>query len=174
MKTIAKKQRKDVYQMVTDLIIEKLENGIVPWRQVWEGGEIPANYLTKKCYNGINMCILISAQCRKPYFMTFKQAQSLGGSIRKGSKGLPVCYWGFSYLDQKSGRKLMEEEVKKMHPSKITKVGFLKYYTVFNIEYVEEIGYEIPETGILENTEPIERCEHNKVSGKTEFSYSLQ
>ncbi|MCH7415251.1 zincin-like metallopeptidase domain-containing protein [Belliella sp. R4-6] len=159
MKTIAKKQRKDVYQMVSDLIIEKLENGIVPWRQVWQGGEIPANYVTKKCYRGINMWILLSGQFSQPYFLTFKQAQSLGGSIRKGSKGLPVCYWGFSYFDKKSGRKLMEEEAKRMHPSKIRKVGFLKYYTVFNIEDVDGVDFEIPETVVLENTEPIERCE---------------
>ncbi|MCH7414311.1 zincin-like metallopeptidase domain-containing protein [Belliella sp. R4-6] len=159
MKTIAKKQKKDVYQMVTDLIIEKLENGIVPWRQVWQGGDIPANYLTKKCYRGINMWILLSAQYEKPYFLTFKQAQSLGGSIRKGSNGLPVCYWGFSYFDKKSGRKLMEEEAKKMHPSKVRKIGFLKYYTVFNIRDVEGVEFETPKTVTLEKTEPVERCE---------------
>ncbi|MCH7402261.1 zincin-like metallopeptidase domain-containing protein [Belliella kenyensis] len=159
MKTMAKKQRKDVYQLVTDLIIEKLENGIVPWRQVWQEGEIPANYVTKKCYKGINMWILLAGQFSKPYFLTFKQAQSLGGSIRKGSKGLPVCYWGFSYFDKKSSRKLMEDEAKKMHPSKVRKVGFLKYYTVFNISDVEGVDFEIPETMVLENTEPLERCE---------------
>ena len=87
MKITAKQQRKDVYQMVTDLIIELLENGIVPWRQVWQGGEIPANYVTKKCYRGINMWILLSGQFSQPYFLTFKQTKSLGGSIKKDQRG---------------------------------------------------------------------------------------
>ena len=28
----------DIYQIVTDRILEQLENGVVPWRKPWHGG----------------------------------------------------------------------------------------------------------------------------------------
>jgi len=40
----------DIYEKFTDLIIEKLEQGIIPWRQPWSDYGMPANYLTKKPY----------------------------------------------------------------------------------------------------------------------------
>ncbi len=38
----------DIYQKFTDLIIEKLEQGVIPWKQPWHEMGMPSNYLTKK------------------------------------------------------------------------------------------------------------------------------
>ncbi|GAB2610382.1 ArdC family protein [Belliella aquatica] len=159
MKTKEKTQKKDVYQMITDLMIEKLEQGIIPWRKVWSRKGLPCNYVTRKIYHGINLWLLISEKYNHPYFMTFKQAQSLGGMVKKGSKGFPVCYWNFSYFDSKTGRKLSDQEAKKYDPAKMKKRAFLKYYTVFNIAQVEGIDFDLPETNYLETKETIGSCE---------------
>jgi antirestriction protein ArdC len=33
-------------------------------------------------------------------FVTFNQAQSLGGSVKKGEKGWPVVFWKFPTADE--------------------------------------------------------------------------
>ncbi|UZD22950.1 ArdC family protein [Algoriphagus halophytocola] len=50
----------DIYQKFTDLIIEKLEQGVIPWKQPWHEMGMPSNYLTKKPYKGINLWLLLS------------------------------------------------------------------------------------------------------------------
>jgi hypothetical protein len=52
-------KHKDPYQTVTDLIIEHLERGTVPWRCPWQRDVgIPRNFHTGKTYNGINVLLL--------------------------------------------------------------------------------------------------------------------
>ena len=45
----------DVYQIVTDRIIELLEQGTVPWQKPWTDAGLPANLLSKRPYRGINL-----------------------------------------------------------------------------------------------------------------------
>ena len=78
----------DIYHKSTDLIIEKLEEGIIPWKQIWHEMGFQANYLTKKPYKGINLWLLLSCNHQYPNYLTFKQANSLGGKIMKGAKAL--------------------------------------------------------------------------------------
>ena len=47
----------NIYQMVTDRILQQLENNVIAWRKTWRGGS-PANYVTQKPYNGINLLLL--------------------------------------------------------------------------------------------------------------------
>ena len=72
----------NVYELVTNRIIEQLEKGVIPWRKTWQGSE-PINYITRNAYRGINTLLL-------PYggeYLSFKQCKDLGGSVRKGEKG---------------------------------------------------------------------------------------
>ncbi len=73
----------DVYQIITDLIIEKLEQGTIPWKQPWNDYGPAMNYISRKPYRGINQLILNGLHT-KPYYLTFKQTVSLGGRIKKG------------------------------------------------------------------------------------------
>jgi len=38
-----KSSRQDVYQLVTDIILEKLEQGVIPWKQCWSSKGSAAN-----------------------------------------------------------------------------------------------------------------------------------
>lgn len=45
----------DTYAIVTEKIINLLEQGIVPWRRPWSATGLPRNLVSKKHYRGINL-----------------------------------------------------------------------------------------------------------------------
>jgi antirestriction protein ArdC len=45
----------DVYSLITERIIEKLEHGTVPWHKPWRSIGAPRNLVSKKNYRGINV-----------------------------------------------------------------------------------------------------------------------
>lgn len=134
--------RKDAYQIITDRIIAQLEAGVVPWRKPWVGG-MPKNLTSGKEYRGINIIMLMDGAT--PYWTTYKQAQDLGGQVRRGEKGTPIIYW---------------QMVDKVDPETgiIDQVPFARYYTVFNACQCD--GLELPEDADMSFThDPIARAE---------------
>lgn len=123
----------DVYQIITDLIIEKLESGTIPWKQPWNDYGPACNYLSKKPYRGINQLILNGLHT-KPFYLTFHQAVSLGGRINKGAKSIPVTYWNFINRHKETGKKLSDAEATSTPADLVVRSAFLKYYRVFNID----------------------------------------
>ena len=95
--------RSDVYQTVTDRIIADLEQGELTWLKPWSAGNT-AGRITRPLrhnglsYGGINVLMLWAAATEAGYssacWMTFKQAQALGASVRKGEKGSMVVHAG--------------------------------------------------------------------------------
>ena len=90
-----------LHDTVTNCIIEQLERGCFPWVQPWAsaGGTplgLPQNAATGRTYSGINILLLWSAAIEQgrpsQRWLTFKQALSLGGAVRKGEKGTMVVY----------------------------------------------------------------------------------
>ncbi|NBU10017.1 MAG: DUF1738 domain-containing protein [Proteobacteria bacterium] len=130
----------DVYQIVTDRLIRLLEAGTVPWRQPWKGGpQWPQNYVSRKLYRGINVFLLSAARYPSPFWLTFRQAQALGGKVRTGEHAMPVVFW-----------KVFKEEDKR--------IPFLRYYNVFNVTQCEGITVPaVPDT--TPAFEPISQCE---------------
>ena len=50
---------KSVYEMVTERIIEQLENGVIPWEKPWTGLKSGAfNRISKKSYSLLNQMLL--------------------------------------------------------------------------------------------------------------------
>jgi antirestriction protein ArdC len=118
----------DSYQVVTDRIIQLLENDIVPWQQPWNAATTPRNIITQKPYRGINTLLLNSLMFEQPYFLTFKQALQLGGHVKRGEKASPVVFW--KWLE------FPDENVAE----KLKRLPFLRYYSVFNIAQCEGIS----------------------------------
>jgi antirestriction protein ArdC len=48
----------DVYSVITERIIEKLEQGTIPWHKPWRSIGAPRNLVSKKSYRGINVWLL--------------------------------------------------------------------------------------------------------------------
>ncbi len=92
---------KDTYQRITDTIIEQLEAGTKPWIRPWRGnsrGSLVPRRATGEAYRGINVLMLWLASELAGYeentWMTYRQAQDLGGQVRKGEKGSLVVKYG--------------------------------------------------------------------------------
>ncbi len=131
----------NIYQIVTDRIIDSLKAGVIPWEKPWKsasysGGPFPRNFLTGKPYRGVNILILWSSPYSSPFWLTFRQALELKGSVRKGEKGTQIVFY-----KQLRSRKEIEQPAAEDDKSRAPFV--LTYYTVFNVEQCD--GLQLPE-----------------------------
>lgn len=131
----AKKERRDPYQLVTETIIKHLEEGVVPWRCPWNRqiGK-PRNFHTGKPYRGINQMLLSLRRFASPFWLTFNQVKTLGGSVRKDERGSIVVKYGS--FQPKPETALPADDNKK--PKKRL---FLKEYVVFNAVQTDGISF---------------------------------
>lgn len=142
--------KSQVYQIITDQIISKLEAGIIPWQRPWCGGQPATNLVSKKPYRGINVFILACSGFTSPYWLTFRQAKALGGHVRKGEKSTIITFWS---LKEKVDPK---DSGDAEGPPK--RFAFLRYYRVFNVEQCELDPKKIPVVPVHE-FQPIEEAE---------------
>ena len=84
---------------ISSPIVEKLEQRIVPRKQLRNDFGPTVNYVSRKPYRGINQLILNELHV-KSFYLTCKQTIVLGGSIKKGAKSIPVTYWNIAYRDK--------------------------------------------------------------------------
>ncbi len=132
------KDRTSLYQEITDKIIAELEAGRAPWVQPWAAAKapltLPSNAATGRRYSGVNVLILWDAVVGNGFadqsWLTFRQARSLGGHVRKGEHGVTVVYADRFTPDDE--RKRAERDGDE--PSSIP---FLKRFTVFNTDQCE-------------------------------------
>ena len=54
-----------VYSIITETIIKKLEEGVIPWKMPWSSGA-PKNLVSGKSYRGINIFLLGSLGYMSP------------------------------------------------------------------------------------------------------------
>src|SRR5271166_2628232 len=94
--------RPSLYDEITDKVIAELEAGRVPWVQPWGTAAakappaLPKNASTDRHYSGINVLLLWGSTIEHGFaaqsWLTFRQALSLGGHVRKGERGTTVVY----------------------------------------------------------------------------------
>ena len=87
------------------------------------------------------MFLLHCLAYESPYFVTYKQAQRLGGHVRKGEKGCPVVFWKLQDVKTET-----TEDGQTVH--KVKQFPILRYYTVFNVSQCEDI--EVPPLDVPE------------------------
>lgn len=142
----------DIYQTVTDRITALLEAGTCPWKKSWSAGTgMPRNLVSKKEYRGINPFLLSAMPYSSPYWVTYNQAVSLGGHVKRGEKSSLVVFW--KMLDKKASDQ--DEDTTAKHG----KIPMLRFYNVFSTEQCD--GLTIPpepEETVNEFT-PIEKAE---------------
>lgn len=139
--------KKSVYEMITERIIEQLENGVIPWQKPWSGTHSGAyNRISNKPYSLLNQMILKHNR----EYATFKQWSDLGGKIRKGEKSEVVTFWKIQQI----------EETNEDGEKTIKQLPLLRYYNVFHISQVD--GIEPKEQLKISDLEPIEEAENIK------------
>jgi antirestriction protein ArdC len=90
----------DIYAIVIDKIINLLEQGVVPWRRPWTSTGLPRNLVSKKPYRGVNFFLLSGSKYVSPFWLTMRQANELGGHIRKGEESTAVVFWKIDDMKQ--------------------------------------------------------------------------
>ena len=147
----------DLYQSVTDKIIAELEQGRMPWVQPWDGQHaacqigLPHNAVSQKPYSGINILLLWGAVIEKGYpsqvWLTYRQAKSLGGNVRKGEHGEVICY---------ADRFISKDEQKNAiaEGRDAVAIPFLKRYRLFNIAQCDDLPEEL-----YSQSAPLPECE---------------
>lgn len=149
----AKKERRDPYQLVTELILQHLEQGVVPWRCPWnrQVGK-PRNFHTGKPYRGINQMLLSCRRFASPFWLTFNQVKALGGSVRKGERGSVVVKYGRFQPKAEAGSNGDAEK-------KSSRL-FLKEYVVFNASQTDGIAFPaLPEQAAMPEPKRLEVAE---------------
>lgn len=147
--------RPDVYETITNRIVADLEQGVRPWMKPWNA-EHAAGRIVRPlrangmAYRGINTIMLWSEAVAKgfaaPIWMTYKQAQELGGHVRKGETGSLVVYANTLHRTETDER---GEEVERDIP-------YMKGYTVFNVEQIEGLSEEYTRLAHVQ-LDPVER-----------------
>jgi len=133
------------YQVITDRILALLEQGMVPWQQPWDSATgVPRNLFSQRPYRGINVWLLTAMGYASPFWATFHQVKTTGGTVRKGERGVPVVFWKvYDREDPDTGD----------HDTRFV----LRYYTVFNAAQLD--GVPVPEIPVTPHGfSPIERC----------------
>lgn len=115
----------DIYQMITDRIIEQLENGVIPWRKPWTGAGPAYNRVSGKYYSLANQILLPE----RGEWATFKQWAEAGGHVKKGEKSSVCIFWK---MYEKKNKDAGEDEKPEYLP-------VLRYYRVFHISQVEGV-----------------------------------
>ncbi|HRN99360.1 MAG TPA: ArdC family protein, partial [Flavobacterium sp.] len=154
----------DVYQMITDMMINTIKTvGHLPWQKEWTGqgeGGLLRNYVTNKPYRGINQIllsfeqkiadgkrILVPIKFQQPYYLTMNQIKDQGAQLKKGSKASIAVYYSAVYTYDDGKLKFKTSDKAKFLAfvrsngltatdleNHATQYRFLKYYNVFRAD----------------------------------------
>ena len=152
-----------LYDEVTARIVAELEQGRVPWVQPWgtpgaqAGLGLPKNALTGRSYSGVNILILwhhvVRAGFSTQTWLTYRQAQEMGGNVMKGERGVTACH-ADTFIPK------AERERAARDGDEPGRVPFLKRFTLFNVEQCEGLPEDayagaapLPEAEIIPQAE---------------------
>lgn len=168
-------KRPDLFQEVTDQMIQAIEEGTAPWQQPWRGRlGWPQNPTTGKPYHGINILLLSKAGFQDPRWCSYEQAKKNGWQVRGGEKASRIYFYkpfhkNTDEIDLVSGLPIIKT------------VPVFRSYPVFNLSQMEnapklETGVDhkivlddVTEQAILDI---IEATGVEVVSGRTRAAYS--
>ncbi len=122
-----------VASIIADRFIAELNKGVAPWARGFVC-DSPKNATSGKAYRGINYFLL--SMLGVDYAVTFKGAKAMGGSVKKGAKGIPVVFWNWLKPKGDDNAQAVDD---------VRSIPFMRYYTVFAIDDCEGLTFKRPE-----------------------------
>lgn len=124
-------ERRDLFQEVTDKMVQAIEEGTAPWQKPWQGRfGWPENPTTGKPYHGINILMLASMGYQDPRWCSYEQAKKAGWQVRSGEKAARIYFY-----------KTMQKETEEIDPvtclPKVKIIPMFRAYPVFNLSQID-------------------------------------
>ena len=134
----------ELYEKIASRIVSQMADGVLPWHRPWSVN--PNARVSKPLrenavpYRGINVLILwgaaIDAGYASPFWMTYRQAQSIRAQVRKGERATHIV---FAKTAKKRERDETGEEVEAIIPVR-------RVYAVFNADQIDGLPEQyVPE-----------------------------
>jgi antirestriction protein ArdC len=113
-------QYQDYIEKIANEFYEAIQKDDVPWEKPWTAKELKYNMahnpLTKTVYKGLNTLTLDILKNKNNYisnvWLTYKQAQELGGFVKKGEKSALISF--FKMEKEKTGKELYKEFIENV------------------------------------------------------------
>jgi antirestriction protein ArdC len=144
----------NTYEIVTERIINLLEQDVIPWRRPWNAAGAPRNLVSKKSYRGVNFFLLSATKYVSPFWLTLKQANELGGSVRKGEHSQIVVFWR---IDEAANCNTEPDPEELESNAKAQRRFVLRFYRVWNVEQCD-----LPQA-LLDKLPKIETYQHDSI-----------
>ncbi len=143
--------KSDVYDYVTERIIDRLSQGEVPWVNTRTKPLLWARSATTgRVYRGINAFLLSSSSYASAFWATYKTVESLKGHVKKGEHSSFCVFWKQYETKETTVNKRTGEEEHKTVP-------VLRFYGVFNLEQTE--GVTDPLLDVANIADPIAKAD---------------
>lgn len=150
-------EKKSMYQEITERIIEALQAGVIPWVRPWDAARYGEhrNALTNRAYRGLNVMLLNLVAMTKgfadPRWLTYRNAEKLGGHVKKGETGVGVVFWKFLPVKGQQGQD--DDLVSDPDGNGRKVIPLARMYTVFNVEQCEDLDLpSLEAAGAYEDT----------------------
>lgn len=168
-------ERRDLFQEVTDKMVQAIEEGSAPWQQPWQGRfGWPENPTTGKPYHGINVLMLAAIGYQDPRWCSYEQARKADWQVRAGEKSTRIYFYKPTTVDTKE-----LDPVTCLPKAKI--VPIFRSYPVFNLSQIDGapkfehgIQHEVVLDDVTEQTilDIIEASGAQIVDGRTQALYT--
>ena len=148
----------ELYEKIASQIVAQMEQGVLPWHRPWS---VDPNARVSKPlrenavpYQGINVLILwgaaIDAGYASPFWMTYRQATSIGAQVRRGERATHIV---FAKTAKKKERDDLGQEVEAIIPVR-------RVYAVFNADQIDRLPEKyVPEVPDVNPEERDAACE---------------
>jgi antirestriction protein ArdC len=133
--------KKEMYALVTDRLIEMMREGVAPWSKPWivrgvNDPYAPHNGSTGRYYSGINSLwlgmVAMERGYNDPRWMTYGQMKKLGGTLVDGAWELRVPIVFNSRIEKKD----------KKTGEVISSFWYLKQWDVFNVTQIDGLDLD--------------------------------
>lgn len=136
------------YEIVTEQIIKKLDEGVIPWHKPWRSEETAFNLISGKPYSFLNQLLLPAPGA----YLSFNQIKEMGARIREGERASRVVF--FKLIDKRTGKGAEEEEASE------EKFPLLRYYNIWHVSQLEGLDTsKIPAAPLNNDVEADDDCE---------------
>ncbi len=151
--TIAMKNSKQIYYEITNQFVSALKKGAPPWIKPWDEYQsytnLPVNAATGRRYSGVNITILWAAATSYGFesdrWLTFNQAKTVGGTVRRGQKSTLAVL--FKNINCENHKNIDQRTDAQDENESALQYRLIRGFNLFNVEQCKDLPTDVVEGG---------------------------